>query len=106
MKRGFEMLIRYIRDYKLAHKDNKENIEKSCPYGCIVALDKDKIGWAFCNPRDKWNRKLGLQIARNRALSEKVITTEYPLNYKKRENFKQCYDKIKILAEKYFKDKV
>lgn len=55
------MLIRYIRDNRT-------------PVGVVVAID-GKIGWAQCNPRDIWNKHLGLRIAIERAkLSDKRDT--------------------------------
>lgn len=32
--------------------------------------EKKAYGLAICGPRDKWNRRLGIQIARGRALKE------------------------------------
>jgi len=37
------------------------------PIGVVVALDKDKIGWSQCCPRDKFDKKRGLEIAIGRA---------------------------------------
>jgi len=54
------MLITYIRK-------NKTDKSKGIPIGCVVALDKNHIGWSLCNPKDKWNRKRGLEIATGRA---------------------------------------
>ena len=36
--------------------------------GTIVALDKDVIGWSQCCPKDKFDKKRGIEIARGRAL--------------------------------------
>lgn len=51
------MLIKYIRD------DNYK------PIGVIVAIDAENVGYAFCNPRDRWNKGLAKEIAIGRALS-------------------------------------
>lgn len=52
------MLVQYMR------KTNNE------PYGCLVALDKNKIGWSLCNPRDIFSKELGKKIAIERAKIE------------------------------------
>lgn len=54
------MLVRYLR--------NKENV----PYGVLIALSASEIGWAFCNPKDQFNKKLGKEIALQRLLSGKL----------------------------------
>lgn len=60
------MLITYIRK-------NKTEKSKGVPIGCVVALDKNHIGWSLCNPKDKWNKKLGLEIAKGRASNNKNV---------------------------------
>lgn len=49
------MLIEYVRDF--THK----------PVGVVVATGPGKVGYAFCHPKDKWNKKLGVKIAEGRA---------------------------------------
>ena len=41
------------------------------PTGVIVALSKELVGWSYKNPKDKWNDKLGIEIATMRALQAK-----------------------------------
>jgi len=52
------MLVQYIR------KENRQ------PYGCLVALEKDRIGWSLCHPKDTFSKDLGRRIAIERAKKE------------------------------------
>ena len=79
------MLIKYVRDRK-----NK-------PIGCVVAIDKDKLGWSLCNRRDKWNRKVAVELAKKRAIENhgiKIIPITVVSEYKIMSN----------RARKYFKE--
>ena len=35
--------------------------------GVVVALDKGKVGWSLCNPRDRFDKGIALDIALGRA---------------------------------------
>jgi len=49
------MIIQYVR------KENRE------PYAVVVATDRNEIGVAQCNPKDKFVKSLGCRIAAERA---------------------------------------
>ena len=49
------MLVKYLRD------GNR-------PIGCIVAVDRDHVGFSLCNDRDHFNRIRAKEIAERRAL--------------------------------------
>ena len=37
------------------------------PIGVIVSTERGKVGWSLCNPKDRFDKKLGKMIAINRA---------------------------------------
>ena len=71
------MLIHYIRtpkkkraviDYKMDNRCGARIIETGGdPIGVIVAIDKNKVGWSLCSPRDKFNKERGKMVAQRRA---------------------------------------
>ena len=94
------MLITYIRK-------NKTEKSKGQPIGCVVALDKNHIGWSLKNEKDKWDKKRGLEIAKKRA--EKTIEKKYDLfknifGYPAFDKVYPIYKYIEQKAEIYFKD--
>lgn len=48
-------LRKYLRD------------ENGHPRGVIVATGRGQVGWSAVHPRDRFNKELGLRIARGRA---------------------------------------
>ena len=52
-----EPLIHTVRD--------PETMEK---IGVLYAFDPEHIGWAMKSRRDTWNKELGIQIAKGRAM--------------------------------------
>ena len=77
-------LIKYIRN------------ANNHPYGVVIALDRERIGWSRCSRKDRWQRKLGLMIAEGRATANKPCTC----------TFKEVNDAIidmRLRAMKYFK---
>lgn len=91
------MLIHYIR------KDKTEK-SKGKPIGIVIALDEDTFGWSLCNPKDKWNKKLGLEIAKSRAekLNKNKLLSKlegYPTFDKVKKPLKYIEQKAKL----YFK---
>ena len=83
-------IVKYVRD------------EEGTPFGVVVAVDKESIGFSICHPKDKWNRGIGKLIARNRALkhfSERK-TTVSDKTYKL---LTPVLTDVKRRAEKYFK---
>ncbi len=51
-----KMLVKHVR-----HPNNTHLI------GTVVALNRDTIGWSQCNPKDTFNKALGVEIAVGRA---------------------------------------
>jgi hypothetical protein len=83
------MLIKYIKKDKT-------------PIGVIVAVDKNKIGLSLCNKKDKWNKKLGIQIAKGRAFKNNI--QDYLNKIKNEKALNEIYKNLIIiekLAEKY-----
>lgn len=74
-------VIRYLR------KESKEKGYKGVPFGVIVALSPDKIGWSICCNEDNWNKNLALRIAEGRAKSDRI-------------GYKERLDKIDIVGSK------
>ena len=104
------MLINYIRtprkqEAKIVRKDGTESaiiVEKgNKPYGVIVSIGRNQIGWAMCSPKDLYNKKLGLEIALNRAeyygTNKEKLLLEAPFSIRK--ELLKMYDRSK----RYFK---
>lgn len=81
------MLIEYVRD------------ENRVPYAAVVAVNRDLIGVSVCNPKDKFNKWIGVEIAQKRALLMKP--TELPAYRDKQIN--KIVLKMKDRAARYFK---
>ena len=104
------MLINYIRtprkqEAKIVRKDGNTSaviVEKgNNPYGIIVAINRNQVGWAMCSPKDFYNKNLGLEIALNRAehygTNKDKLLEEAP--YSIREELLKMYDR----SEHYYK---
>lgn len=104
------MLINYIRtprkqEAKIVRKDGTTSaviVEKgNNPYGVIVAINRNQVGWAMCSPKDFYNKNLGLEIALNRAeyygTNKEKLLEEAP--YSIREELLKMYDR----SEHYYK---
>ncbi len=59
------MIVKYIRN------------EKNEPYGCMVAVGKNRIGWSLCNNKDTFSKELGKMIATERAKREPHYVSFY-----------------------------
>lgn len=75
------------------------------PRGIAVAVRNDtkiNYGFSLINPKaDKWNKKIGTSIAVNRALSDQY---ELPSVEDREKSVLEAFEKLEILAVKYFKD--
>lgn len=96
------MLVNYIRE-----KSEHDEIlgYKGVPIGVVVALDKDHFGYSLCCPKDKWDKKLGKQIAINRAEQGKEIRDL--LNKTCERTFSKIVRPLEFIKEKaqrYFKE--
>lgn len=82
------MILKYIRNRKYDL------------VGCIVAIDRDKIGWSLCNLNagDVFNKSLGVKIAQSRAL---IDCPERRANIPHTVAREFAY--MKARSEKYFK---
>lgn len=77
------------------------------PIGVVVATGREEIGIALCNPKDDWNKELGLQIAIGRAkkysfpegLQDQIVFT--PQN--KRDKVLMIISNVRERAKKYYK---
>ena len=71
------MLIKYIRTpkcYKPKMEVTLNGMRRAYleetggdPIGVIVSTERGKVGWSLCNPKDRFDKKLGKMIAINRA---------------------------------------
>lgn len=61
------MFVRYLRQFP---KFNKEGqlIGRGEPIGCLVAIDKNHIGYSFCCPKDTFDREHARSLAAVRAI--------------------------------------
>ena len=83
-------MIKYIRK-------SKTNRNKKGVLIAFLYMDEMRIGWSLCNKRDKFNKELGLHIARNRA--KRTVHINIPPSIKKEMNL------FVKRATSYFKDK-
>ena len=105
------MLIHYIRtpkkkraviDYKMDNRCGARIIETGGdPIGVIVAIDKNKVGWSLCSPRDKCNKERGKMIAQMRAeaYGTDLDKTFESAPYSIRLDIQKMYER----SQKYFK---
>lgn len=81
---------RYIRD------------ESNNPHGVVVAIkagNKILYGYSLCNPRDRFNKKLGTAIALARATSPKESEPKVPY---RRKLVLEHLDVLEDKAHRYF----
>jgi hypothetical protein len=80
-------LVSYLRD------------EDRNPVGVMVAIGPNQIGWAFCNKKDRFNKKLGVKIALNRA----NVGTNHQVPIRWQGEFEKLHAKFQERSVKYFK---
>lgn len=64
------MLVQYVYDYFSGIINPQDGSWRPIgkPVGCVVAVDKDKIGYSICSPKEKkFDKKLAREIAMSRA---------------------------------------
>ena len=65
--KSYPVLIHYLR--KNRHQTvPATSKEKGRPFGVIVALDRDKIGWSICHNIEPWSREEAIKRAAGRAM--------------------------------------
>src|SRR5271157_4365767 len=69
----YPLLVTYLRK-NTPHRDpstpRKKGEPRTRPFGVIVALDKERIGWSIChNKFDTWSREEALKRAAGRAMN-------------------------------------
>lgn len=62
-----KVLVEYKRD------------KNRTPYGVVVAIGPDMVGWSLCNKKDKFTKAEGLHFALYRALAIKECTVNYKI---------------------------
>jgi hypothetical protein len=63
---GKKMLVKYVRTN--IEETTTGALKTSGPkVGVVVAVDSEKVGWAKCCRRDKFDKEFGLRIAIGRA---------------------------------------
>jgi hypothetical protein len=85
-------LIKYIRN------------EKGEPRGVVMAIRQGNevfYGYSLCNPKDRWNRKMGLKIAEARAIAGSY---ELPKIKKSLKIIEDAFYHLSNRAMNYFKD--
>lgn len=80
------MIVQYIRD------------KKRNPRGVVVAVDKDQIGWSYCNKKDRFNKERGKQIATDRAFYGYGPNVNIPYDVI------PVIDRVKERAKHYFRE--
>lgn len=87
-------LVRYLRD------------ETGKPYGTVVAVDPDHIGWSLCHPEGEWSygdnfvKAKGVKIAVSRAMHN-IGIDKAPED--KREVLAEAIAHMKVRAKNYWK---
>lgn len=86
------MLISYVRD------KNRQ------PFATIVAINKQGIGLAVCNDKDRFCKKRGIQIAKGRAEMYTDHNGNLPIDLVgiKGKMVQKEIEKMRVRAEKYF----
>ena len=65
----YPLLITYLRK-NTPIKDPSTSRERGRPFGVIVSIDREKIGWSICYNRfDAWSREEAIKRAAGRAMS-------------------------------------
>ena len=66
----YPILVNYLRKSapKSCPTTSKDGKRRGRPFGVIVAIDKDKIGWSICHNVDNWNREVAIKRAAGRAM--------------------------------------
>jgi hypothetical protein len=72
---------------------------KGCPYACVIAIDRNTIGWSMCKKGDIFSKKDAVHYAMREALR---IRAGYgrPIPASIRNEF----DRMVIRAQRYFKE--
>lgn len=89
------MIVQYVRD------------QERKPFGCLVAIDKNKIGWSLCNTKlDTFSKDFGKQIAIRRAEKEPHFKSFIRHRIKAGDGKKlmQSYDPIRFAKEEFYKN--
>lgn len=100
------MLVEYIREAVPF-----DHYTKGTPIGCVVAIDKDHIGWCLAHSKKKFNRKLALEVATGRAMYGTVGKIPNRAVYVRDERdvahiedvLQESLIKMQARADKYFK---
>ena len=60
-----KMLVAYVR-------------KNRTPYGVVVAIGRNLVGWSKCNKKDKWDKVKGLELAVGRATITQLDLSTIP----------------------------
>ena len=82
------MIKKYIRD------------EEGNPYGTVVAIDRNKIGFSLCHPNDSFSKSLGTSIARGRAEDNHSLPETTNSHF---DSVLETVEEIEDRAQRYFK---
>ena len=86
MKLDQKILIEYLYkkdkivpviNYKMDGPNADIKVIKGRPIGVVVAIGSSIIGWSLCDKKDKFNKKVGLELALIRANLAAAIDSEY-----------------------------
>ena len=75
------------------------------PYGVVVAIDANVIGWSICHKNDTFTKEDALELAIKRAQDAQLLSTEdrEELYKKFPMSLLTVFEKMKERAEHYFK---
>lgn len=82
------MIVQYVRD------------ENRNPFAVVVATDKNEIGVAQCNPKDKFVKEIGRKIAAGRA--KKNSSWENYVTMSTMNSVQEVVETVKNRSRKYY----
>lgn len=82
------MLVQYIR-----------NPVNNAPYGAVVAIGPGEVGWSLCHRKDRFSKKIAVEIAAGRA-AKGTNVVPYPLDA---ENLAIMIERMRERSLRYYK---
>lgn len=96
-------IAQYVFEKEKIYEDNEVKIIKKPnprPIGCVVAIDKNKVGYCAIHPLDR-NKPITKKAMLNTAIAraKKDIDDEYRIP----DYMIDCYERMKDRSNRYFK---
>ena len=77
--------------------------ETGKPWGVLVSNKVNSVGWAICNPRDQFDKKVGTKKARYREASFGQATINV-LPEKLRQSVSEAIERMLDRSRRYFRE--